>query len=461
MNAKLASIALVMSALGLPVMGASALAQQSPKPSASAPAAKPAHAASQPKVTRSKDSAGLPAAAGSNPDAQRLAVQADIVWLGGFDELSAEEVDKRLAEAVRAFQRRNGGKDTGVLSDQERALLAQATQAPKAAVGWRVIDDATTGARLGVPEKLVPRVSAGRIGSRWTSAMGQIQIETFRLREASLPALFDQEKKMAQRYVGYSALNPDSFVMTGEQKLKKFVERVQSSGGEVRGVTILYDQATEGTMAPIAIAVSDAFEGFPNPNAAPPPGRKGGVDYGTAIVVSERGDLVTLGQVTDGCQSITVPGFGHAERIAQDPANDLALLRLYGARDFVPAPLAGGGGTPDALTLYGIADPLAQPGGATVASAAARLTAQGLDPVPKLGFAGAAAVDAQGGFAGIVALKPPVVAGIGPVTLEATLIPADAVRSFVQAHGIAPAITPATGPATMEQSVVRVICVRN
>ena len=51
------------------------------------------------------------------------------------------------------------------------------------------------GARLGVPEKLVPHVSASRSGSRWTSTQGQIQVETFRLTEAALPALFDEEKK--------------------------------------------------------------------------------------------------------------------------------------------------------------------------------------------------------------------------------------------------------------------------
>ena len=46
-------------------------------------------------------------------------------------------------------------------------------------------------------------------------------------------------------------------------------------------------------------------------------------------------------------------------------------------------------------------------------SVPARLTAQGLDPAPKLGFSGAAAVDAQGRFAGMVDLKPAAVAGSG------------------------------------------------
>ena len=359
-------------------------------------------------------------------------------------------------DAIKAFQKRNGGKETGVLSEQERALLAAAVAAPKAAVGWRLIDDTATGARLGVPEKLVPRAGAGRTGSRWTSALGQIQIETFRLHEASLPALFDQEKRTAQRYVAYSVLNPDSFVITGEQKLKKFVERAESSGGEIRGVTVLYDQATEGTMAPVALAVSDSFDGFPDATTGSVAGRKRGVEYGTAIVVGSRGDLVAPGAVTADCQSITVPGFGHADRVAEDRTDDLALLRLYGARGLVPAPLAGDGDTANALTLYGIADPLAQAGGGTPSSAVAQLTAQGLDPAPKLGFSGAAALDAQGRFAGIVELKSPVVAGAGAVAQQATLIPAAAVRAFLQTQGLAPA----AGHAAMEQSIVRVICVR-
>jgi hypothetical protein len=42
------------------------------------------------------------------------------------------------------------------------------------------------------------------------------------------------------------------------------------------------------------------------------------------------------------------------------------------------------------------------------------------------------------------------------VAPQATLIPALAIRAFLQAQGIAPA----DGHAAMEESVVRVICVR-
>src|SRR5262249_49079670 len=152
------------------------------------------------------------------------------------------EIEARAPDAIKAFQRHTSGKDSGVLTDQERALLADAAKAPQAAVGWHVVDDAATGARLGIPEKLVPKVTTGRLGSRWSSAIGSVVIETLRLNEASLPMLFEQEKKTAQRMIGYSALGTDAFIIRGQQHLKKFFMRAQASGNEVRGITVLYDQ---------------------------------------------------------------------------------------------------------------------------------------------------------------------------------------------------------------------------
>jgi hypothetical protein len=329
-----------------------------------------------------------------------------------------------------------------------------------AAMGWRIIDDPATGSRLGLPSVLVPKIAQARMGSRWTSAHGQIDVETFRLREAALAALFDDEKKTRLRAVEHSALKPDSFVMSGMQGLKRFVERVQASGSELRGITIMFDQATENMMAPVAAAMADTFQGFPDPNAGPPPGLRRSVDYGTGVVVSDRGYLLAAAPAVDQCQSITVSGFGHAERIAVDSNGDLALLRLYGAQNLTPAAIAGDAASTDNLTLAGIPDPLAQAGDAAVTHIQARLAPQGLDPVPKLGFAGAAAVDPQGRFAGTVSLKWPLVASSGTtaptITGQAALIPADTIRTFLTAQGV----TPSAGHAPVDQSVLRVICVR-
>jgi hypothetical protein len=260
-------------------------------------------------------------------------------------------------------------------------------------------------------------------------------------------------------------LKPDSFVITGVQGLKNFLVRADAHGSEVRGIVILYDQATEGTMSPVALVMAGAFAGFPDPKAGPLPGMRRAVEYGTAIVVSSGGDLLAPAHLIDECQAITVPPLGHAERLAVDKANDLALLRLYGARNLVPAPIGGDDGqnqTGD-LNLVGIADPLSQAGEAGVTSTTAHVSAQGIEPAPRRGFSGAAAVDSRGGLAGMVDVKPAVVAGNGAAAPGAALVSVATIRAFLQAQGVAPVIAPAaaeTEHAAMDQSVLRVICVR-
>lgn len=467
MKAKIASLVMALLAAGGPAAAAAAhgkpaASQTKPATGQTKPAAsqtKPAasetvrHTAAR-RATPVTNAHAVPPAWAAIPEPDRLAIQADLVWLGNFIGLSAEEFDSHTLDAIKTFQKRNNGAETGTLNAQERSLLTQAAAAPEAAVGWRLIDDGATGARVGLPEKLVPRAGMSRTGSRWSSTLGQIQIETFRLHEASLPVLFEDERRTAQRHVSYSVLNPDSFVIVGEQRLKKFVERAQTNGHEVRGVTVLYDQATEGVMASVAVAISDTFVGFPDP-LAEPPGQKRSVEYASGVVVDKRGDIVTIGAVVDQCRSITVPGIGHAERIAIDATNDLALVRVYGARDLVPARLAEDADDRAALTLFGIADPSAQDGGG-VTKIAAQLTALGLQPVPRPGFSGAAAINAAGLVAGLVAFKPAIVAAIGPAAPQAALVPATSVRSFLAAQHV----VPTGGDGASDRAVVRLICVR-
>jgi hypothetical protein len=364
--------------------------------------------------------------------------------------------------STKASRKRGKGEETANLTAQQGDASAAPAGIAAEAIGWRLIEDQATGARLGLPEKLVPRFTTTRTGSRWTSAQGQIQVETFHFAEAALPALFEEEKKSAHRQLASSELKPDSFRITGVQGLKNFLVHADARGGEVRGITILYDQATEGTMSAVASAMASAFAAFPDPKAAPLPGLRRAVEYGSAIVVGGDGVLIAPAHLTDECRAITVPPLGHAERIAVDRANDLALLRLYGARNLVPAPIGGDSGATQAadLTLIGIADPVAQAGETGVTSAAAHIGAQGFDPAPKPGFSGAAAVDSGGGLAGMVDVKSALVAGSSSSAAPgAVLVPAATIRAFLQAQGVTPAGAE-TEHAAIDQSVLRVICVR-
>jgi peptidoglycan hydrolase-like protein with peptidoglycan-binding domain len=396
--------------------------------------------------------------------AARLSLQSDLAWVGQYNGAITGDVSERMVNAIKEYQKAKGGKPTGVLNPQERAVLAETARKKQESVGWKIVMEPTSGARLGIPGKLAPHQTTDANGSKWTSPTGTVQILLGRRNEANptTAKLAEQEKKEAAgRKVDYTVVKPDFFVLSGLQGLKKFYVRGTFKGDEVRIMTILYDQATENTVEPVVIAMSSAFKAFPSGAQAAPPPRKT-VEYGTGIVVSEDGAIVTDRAVTDGCLAITIGGYGNAERLAEDKEHDLALLHIYGARGLKPLSLAGGSAKTN-VDITGIADPQNQGGGISISSLKGTLTSvnggdSALSPPPAVGFSGSPAMAGDGKFAGLVLLKPVIVAG--PATAvpsaQAVMVSADTVRDFLKANDVT-----ADGSSTdANAAVVRVICVR-
>jgi peptidoglycan hydrolase-like protein with peptidoglycan-binding domain len=402
----------------------------------------------------------------ATPLAERIGIQLDLAWTSDYNGLIDGEINDKTTAAIKQFQRNRKLKETGVLSTQERALLAAAAKARQAQVGWIMVDDPATGARLGLPTKHVPHKTQSRSGTRWSSAQGQVQVETFRDREpgTTLAAVYEQQKKEpATRRLEVNLLRPDFFILAGMQNLKRFYVRAEVKDGEVRGMTVLYDQATETIMDPVAAVMAGVFTAFPGVSGATPIGaaRKRRVEYGTGIVVSAAGHILTDRQLTDGCHVIVVSGYGDAARQAEDRGADLALLRVYGAYDLVPATFGADGAKNADLTLLGIADPQGQGGGGAISTLPARLRGDTVEPPPQLGFSGAAALDGQGQIVGMVALKMPVVANAGAIDAapQAIVVPAQGIRAFLEGQQVGAAAARA-GIDTAKASLVRIICVR-
>jgi len=435
-----------------------------PKPS------EPAEAQVGPPTADKPTTGPLRATYSAMPLAERVGIQSDLIWTGDYNGVTDGEFGDRSIAAVKAFQKRNGGKETGVLTTEERDKLRAAARPRVEQVGWQMIDDQPTGARIGLPTKLVPKSSPGKAGSHWQSTRGEIQVDTFRIAAKGITltsALEQVKKEPTDRTVAYTVTKPDFFVVSGLQSgVKKFYVRAHVANDEVRGISILYDQAMEGIVEKVVIAMSSAFTPFPTAEIAAeiqrtaPPRRK--VDYGTGVIVSAAGDIVTDRQVIDDCAFIVIPGLGNADRIADDKPSNLALLRVYGARSLPPLAIASESGRPGDVTLVGVADPQAQAGGSSVSTARARInTARVVEPSPAPGFSGAAAIDSEGQLAGLVQTKPQVVAG--PATTatanQATIVSVETLRDFLKAQKL----TPASGRSSADSvktSVVRVICVR-
>src|SRR3981081_1147043 len=290
--------------------------------------------------------------------AERQAIQSDLAWVGQYNGAISGEVGERMVAAIKEFQKERGGKPTGVLNPQERGALAETARRRQDNVGWKIVTDAGSGVRLGIPTKLVPQQSSDANGARWNSSTGTIQIQLARRKEANptTAKIAEKEKKEPTgRAVDYTVVKPDFFVLSGLQGLKKFYVRGTFKGDEVRILTILYDQATENTVEPVVIAMSSAFNPFPSgAQIAGTPPRKT-VHDGTGVGGTDSGAI--------------------------------------GARRLKPLALSNGAAK-SAVEVTGIADPQNQGGGSAASSVKASVTQVGsgndlaLSPAPAAGFSG-------------------------------------------------------------------------
>ncbi|MFA6265943.1 MAG: peptidoglycan-binding protein [Pseudolabrys sp.] len=393
---------------------------------------------------------------------ERLLLQAALLWAGDYTG-AAENGDDPLATAVKNFQKRKNYKITGTLSETERAELLGAAKNYQDEFGWNVVVDPATGIRIGLPSKMVPIAREAPRGTLWTSRYGDVQVETFRYADPSLKlsTLFEREKQEpSTRRVEYSVLRDDSFFVSGIQGLRKFAVRAQLRNGEVRGFTMRYDQMMEGIVSPVMVAMASAFSPFPQ-RTAPFAALAKSVEYGNGLVVSDKGHIVTDARLTRGCVALVAPGFGDVERITDGSDNGLALLRIYGPRKLSPLSLTRAAAKTGDVTLAGVPDPKEGNGQAKIIDVKARIVDSNAielrQPVPMAGFTGAAAIDNDGRFVGMMEMRNAVLASIAPSAPPVRLVRAEEIRAFLNAHKVAP---PATATANPRDAVVRIICVR-
>jgi hypothetical protein len=321
---------------------------------------------------------------------------------------------------------------------------------------WRVVTDPATGIVIGIPRRLLTEMQNAPRGTRWSAAHGEIQLETFRLSEPglTLAAFFERMKREpSSRKVEFNTMKDDSFVLGGTQGLRDVYIRAAVKNGEIRGFSLVYDVAMETIMEPLRTTMSNAFTPFPEKPAAFALPSKA-VEYGSGVVISDSGHIVTSARIAESCAHLSVGGVGPAERIAQGAG--LVLLRVYGTRKLPPAALSNSQPA-GPLTLVGVPDPQEQQGGGAKRELPAKLSGTAIElarPVPVAGFSGAAALDPDGQLAGLVDLSSVAVASTGAPPLR--MIDAATIRDFLAREGV----NAAQGDRDARESVVRVICVR-
>jgi hypothetical protein len=362
--------------------------------SAQAQMTPPATAGAKPKVVTTVPIRAAPQkpeeTANAMAQAERLALQSDLAWVGQYNGAITGDVSERMVAGSRN-SRSPAAASRPACSIRRSAACSPTPQGENRKVPAGRSSPIPAPAYGSASRPLVPQQASDASGAKWTSPTGTIQIQLTRRKEANptTAKLAEREKKEpAGRNIDYTVVKPDFFVLSGLQGLKKFYLRGTFRGDEVRILTILYDQAMENTVEPVVIAMSSAFNAFPAgaPIAGPPP-RKA-VEYGTGVVVSEDGAIVTDRLVTDECLAVTIGGYGNADRVAEDKDHDLALLRVYGTRGLKPLGIADRSAK-TTLELTGIADPQNQGGGA--AASGVKATAAQVDRRRNRGINGIAA----------------------------------------------------------------------
>jgi hypothetical protein len=378
------------------------------------------------------------------PEAERKAIQIDLIWAGAFNGAVSGSFGPLTFRGINTIKAATRGAPDGILNPAERRTLAQRAAAARDAAGFRLIADERTGARIGIPGKLLPKRDVSPNGGRWQSEDGRVTLDTSTTPPGgdTLDILFERATSAAVqgRKITYKLLRPDFFVVTGETATGKFYRRLSSGPAGLRGFSIGYDKALTPVVDPLVIAIAASFEPFPtgpmpaaapaiasaagavasaprSQSAAPPPAARATERYGAGLIVGDRLVLTAVAAI-DPCKALRVGGKA-AKLRAKDDASGLALLEVDGVAGGALPGLRGealGDQAGLVLVAYGNTGgqraAMALPGQGVKISSGAAVFAP-LQP----GQVGSPAFDRQGRLAGLVTADPSdkfLVAGVAP-----------------------------------------------
>ncbi len=439
----------------------------------SPPAAAPQPAPADPKQTAAQ------IAFERLPEAERRAIQDDLIWASDYSGVTSGSFGKRTFDAILAVQRAAKLPDSGILDAASRAILAANAQKARVAAKFAAQTDARTGIRIGVPGQLLTRREAQGTGTLWSSADGKIALTTAigQGTIADLPAAYERVLAAPGRKVTYKLLRPDFFVVTGESGTRRFYTRFGAAPGGMRGFTLSYEGDLAKTMDRVVIAVANSFEPFPSANAAGSPGAAAAIAgagvaaavpgapallttrpppapterRGNALLIAE-GKAIVPSALLNGCKSITIAG-RPAQTGANDPVGGISLLTFSGGPRFKVLNL---GETPAAdrpLVVLGYSTGISD-AGLTVTAAEAS-TRQGVFGALQASSAGSAVVDRSGRLVALVAAEasaPKTLNGVVAAKRYA-MIPADTLASFAGNNSVTLAHDGATREMTTGEIV--------
>lgn len=382
----------------------------------------------------------------------RRQIQRDLIWLAKFPGTATGDFGPLTFAALKRYEEAEKLKPGEALSEVARKRMGEAGNRARAALGFAVQTDRSSGMQVGIPLKLLSKFSTNASGGpRWQDAGEKITVDIAVLKpDDTLQVLFDKgiDPKVQGRKITYKLLRPDFFVISGETEKGKFFRRVATDGkGPLRSLSIGYDKSVAATFDPLLVAIAASFDPWPSvkpPVSAPDPGKLPLVAAApaqrkaTGIVLGP--DLVVTGEAAlANCTDLQARTGPDAQPVALKMGRKLEGTGLVALSGRIGKPLglpmAGSGGAQGAL--------IQRDSDGELLVAAADLSGAKVSSSLQDGGAGALVLDRSGSVVGIIAASPVTkvrVAGIVPVLSYPLVAATDIAR-------VAGLPVPAPGPA--------------
>lgn len=194
---------------------------------------------------------------------ERFQLQYELAWTDNYSGLMDGEIGPRTLKAIRDFQRRQGWRETGTLTPAQRDRLTALAQRAYADAGYSNVWDTAHRRDFGIPSNLTPRRSPTNRGVRYSSASGNIEIETVRVPagETTVDALYAKlAASSGARKVDYQLRKVDWFVVAGKHGARNFYARFHATAsGDIVGFSYAYPTVDAPRLGRIATILSNSF----------------------------------------------------------------------------------------------------------------------------------------------------------------------------------------------------------
>jgi serine protease Do len=193
---------------------------------------------------------------------QQTAVTLALIATGDFDGLVDFGFTRRLYNAIRRFERREGLRADGVLDRDELRLLARTAEAFYGELGSKYYAHPSGFSRLLVPRRLFDREQKVADGIVFTRDDRHLSLDYVAVprAEKSFASLFaSMTRSTAARDVSYARLFKNHFVVTGKFKGRKFYSWFNRYPKATVGFTVSWSESWDSTGRKVSSFLANSF----------------------------------------------------------------------------------------------------------------------------------------------------------------------------------------------------------